>query len=125
MNRSKTHEDSRRDEQVIGLVLIVGVIAAAGIVLGGGLYYLIEYGVRRIDYSVFRGGPSTLRSLPQTFAALCSGSSRVIIQAGLFVLVLMQSVRLLFCAWLFSRQVDWRYVAMSLFLIGVLLHSFA
>jgi uncharacterized membrane protein len=124
MHRIKTDEEVRRHEQAIGLVLIIGVIAAASIVLGRGLYYLIEYGSSRTDFSVFRGGTSTLRSLPQTFVALRSASSRIVIQAGLFVLVLLQSVRLLFCAWLFARQVDWCYVLMSLFLIGVLLHSF-
>lgn len=124
MRRLRTREDIHRAEQLIGLVLIVGVVASACVVLVGGIYYLVQYGASPADYNAFHGVPKALKSLPRTFAVLSSGSSHAIIQAGLFVLVLLQSVRLAFCAWMFGRQLDWLYVLMNFFLIGVLLHTF-
>ena len=52
------------------------------------------------------------------------GSSRGIIQIGLFVLVLLQSARVALCMWIFTRVREWSYGLMSLFLLAVLLHSF-
>lgn len=124
MRRLRSREEIYRAERLIGLVLIVGVVGSAVVVLAGGIFYLVQHGARPVDYGAFHGAPEALRSLPQTLDSLFTCSSRAIIQSGLFALVLLQSVRLVFCTWLFGRQLDWLYVAMNLFLIGVLLHAF-
>lgn len=124
MRKLETHAEIHRAEQLIGVILIIGVVIAACLVLTGGIYYLVQHGTGHAQYQVFHGVPAVLESLPGTFGAFLTGSSRVMIQTGLFALVLLQSVRLMFCAWLFGRQCDWLYVLMNVFLIGILLHSF-
>jgi hypothetical protein len=57
------HPDPRtRMEKLIGLTLLVGVLASTFVVLFGGVIYVSRYASVTVDYRVFRGEPSDLRS---------------------------------------------------------------
>jgi hypothetical protein len=54
MSQPKRAWSDEKVEQVIGTLLISGVITAALIVLVGGIFYLIHYGTTLPDYRFFR-----------------------------------------------------------------------
>lgn len=112
-------------EQLLGQVLIVGVLLSALLVFAGGIFYLLQHGAEVVSYARFDPqAESGFHTLHGTLATLGTGASRSVIQLGLFALVLLQSLRVALCAWLFGRQRELAYVLMSVFLLAVLLHSF-
>jgi uncharacterized membrane protein len=122
----KTAQWGDRDvEEVIGTLLRVGLVAAAGIVVAGGLCYLVRHGLARPDYRVFRGEPSDLRSLSGilhfTLALRCRG----IIQLGLLVLIATPVARVAFAVFAFAKERDRAYVVISLIVLVILAYGLA
>ncbi len=83
----------RRMENLIGLVLLGGLLVSAATVLGGGVIFLWRHGSSPVHYRVFRGEPSDLRTLAGIWADAKRLSGRGIIQLGLMLLVAVQVVR--------------------------------
>ena len=110
-------------ETVIGYTLRIGVVAAAVLVLAGGVYYLIENAFTAADYHTFH--PATkhtldLSAIAQNALAL---SSLGIIQLGLLVLVATPIVRVILSVVVFALERDLLYVAVTVFALAVLLYS--
>jgi uncharacterized membrane protein len=110
-------------EQVIGTLLISGVIAAALIVLVGGVLYLIRYGATLPDYAVFRGEPSELRSLFGIVRGSLSFQVRSVIQLGLLLLIATPVARVAFSILAFALQRDRTYVIVTLIVFAALIYS--
>jgi uncharacterized membrane protein len=111
-------------ETVIGYTLRIGVIAAAVLVLAGGVYYLIENANTAADYHTFH--PSVKHSLDlsaivQNALAL---NSLGIIQLGLLVLIATPIVRVILSVVAFALERDLLYVAVTVVVLAVLLYSF-
>ena len=83
MSQPKRAWSDEKMEQIIGTLLISGVIAAALIVLAGGVLYLIRYGAAFPDYAVFRGEPPGLRSVSGIITDTLSFRIHSVIQLGL------------------------------------------
>jgi uncharacterized membrane protein len=77
-----------------------------------------------VDYSHFKGKTYNLGRLLAGMDPLATDTSSAVIQIGLFILVLLQSVRVILCIWIFGRTYERLYVAMSAFLLIILLGSF-
>ena len=90
MQPAKATRTSEQLASVMSLLLRAGVIAAASLVLLGGVYYLIQDRMEKPDYRVFHGEPTDLRSPLGTAAAAASFDSRAIIQLGLLRRVVRQ-----------------------------------
>jgi uncharacterized membrane protein len=114
-----------RMEQIISLLLLVGVVMAAVIVFVGAIYYLAQHGADVPDYRVFRGEPVELRSLSGILAAAISLQGRGIIQLGLLLLIITPVARVAFSLLGFARQRDRVYVIATLIVLGVLIHNLA
>ncbi len=112
-----------RLEIIIGHLLRIGVGAAAAVVLAGGILYLLKYGGERIDYGTFHGEPANLRSLSGIMHAAGAGHSTAIIQTGLLLLIATPIARVIFSAFGFLKERDYRYVVITLIVLGVLLYS--
>ena len=110
-------------EQVIGSLLRAGVFIAAAVVLLGGILYLAQYGSTRPAYHAFHGESSELRSVTAVVKDAASLDSRSIIQLGLLLLVLTPIARVVFSAGGFLLERDYIYVAITLFVLAVLLVS--
>ena len=104
-----------RAELLIGKVLRVGLWLSVLIVLVGGIFYLIQYGHESVHYELF-----TPKFQPQS---LMLSSSTIIIQLGLFVLILTQVLRVMLTAWLFLDLKDYVFTGISLVILGVLIYS--
>ncbi len=110
-------------EQVIGTLLISGVIVAALIVLVGGGVYLTRYGATLPDYTVFRGEPLELRSLSGIITDALSFRIRGLIQFGLLLLIATPVARVAFSILAFALQRDRTYVIVTLIVFAVLMYS--
>ena len=125
MSQPKRPWSDEKMEQIIGTLLISGVIAAALIVLVGGVFYLIRYGATFPHYAVFRGEPSGLRSVSGIITdALCFRIHSVI-QLGLLLLIATPVARVAFCLLAFALQRDRTYVIVTLIVFAVLIYSLA
>jgi uncharacterized membrane protein len=115
----------RRVEELIGTLLRAGVALAAAIVTLGGALYLARHGGELPAYHVFRGEPAPLRSVAGILWRALDLRGSGLIQLGLLVLLATPVARVAFAAYAFARQRDRLYVAVTLFVLTVLLYSIA
>ncbi len=123
MPESKRPWSDERVEEIVGNLLRVGVIAAAIVVLAGGILYLIRYGWNPPDYSMFRGEPVEFRSVGGILNAALAFRSRGLIQLGLLLLIATPVARVAFSVFAFALQRDRIYIVITLIVLGVLLYS--
>ena len=123
MTQPKGAWSDEKMEQIIGTLLISGVIAAALIVLVGGVLYLIRYGATFPDYAVFRGEPPGLRSVSGIITDALSFRIQGVIQLGLLLLIATPVARVAFCLLAFALQRDRTYIIVTLIVFAVLIYS--
>jgi len=123
MNRPKPAWTDERVEAIVGHLLRVGVLTAAGFVLFGAAVYLVRHGGSSPDYGVFRGEPEELRSLSGIIGSVLSFRGRGLIQLGLVLLIATPVARVAFCVLAFARERDWLYVVVTLIVLSALLFS--
>ncbi len=114
-----------RIEQVLSALLRIGVIAAAAIVLAGGVFYLIRYGGTTPDYRVFHGEPADLRGVGGIVREVLGLHRRATIQLGLLVLMAIPVARVALQSFAFLKQRDTTYVIISLAVLSLLIFSMA
>jgi uncharacterized membrane protein len=112
-----------RVERALGRLLQVGVLLAAAVVFAGGVAYLVRDGGGHPDYARFAGEPGDLRSLSGVVQAALDLHPRGIIQLGLLLLVATPVMRVAFSLIAFVRERDRTYVALTAFVLLVLLAS--
>ena len=112
-----------RLEIIIGNLLRIGVGISALVVLAGGILYLARYGSQHINYGSFHGEPRELRTISGIARGGRAGHARAIIQFGLLLLIATPIARVIFSAYGFWRERDYRYVFITLIVLGVLLYS--
>jgi len=110
-------------ERTIGMMLRVGVISAASVVLLGGLWHLLRFGMSVPNYRTFRGEPSGLRSVSGVWQGILRLDPRSVIQFGLLLLIATPIARVAFSVVAFAVQRDRVYVALSVVVLSVLLWS--
>jgi uncharacterized membrane protein len=110
-----------RVEQMLGQLLRAGVILAAAVTAAGGVVYLVHHGWEPADYHTFPGTKTDLRSPTVIVAEAARGGGRALVQLGILLLIATPVARVAFSALAFARQRDWTYVAMTLFVLAVLL----
>jgi uncharacterized membrane protein len=110
-----------RIQRVIGTFLRWGVILAATMVLAGGAMYLGRCGSTIPDYKVFRGEPPELRMVAVIVRESVSLNPLGLIQFGLLLLIATPLARVAFSVAAFALQRDRTYVAVTLFVLAVVL----
>jgi uncharacterized membrane protein len=109
----------------LGGLLRAGVIAAGLIVMLGGALYLIQHGTATPEYRIFRGEPADLKTVGGIFSGVISLRARAVIQLGLLLLIFTPVARVMFSLYAFAKQRDRVYVAVTLFVLGILIFSLA
>ncbi len=117
------HWTDEQVEQVMGTLLRIGVMLAAVVVLGGGIFYLIHFGGAFPDYRVFRGEPADLRSMAGVVKESLALHSRGLMQLGLLLLIATPVARVVFSVFAFALERDYTYVVVTLIVLLVLLYS--
>ena len=114
-----------RVNQIIGDLLRIGVIAAALVVLAGGIAYLVGHSADRLAKRLFVSEPLALRSVPEIVRGALSWHSLALIQFGLLLLIATPIARVAFSILAFALQRDRTYVIVTLIVLSLLLFSLA
>jgi uncharacterized membrane protein len=107
----------------ISWLLRIGVGLSALIVLGGGIWYLVQHGAKMPQYASFLSEPSDLRSPQSTLREAEHFDSAAVIMVGLLVLIATPIFRVAFTVVAFAAEKDWMYVAFAGIVLAVLLYS--
>ncbi|MFA5863428.1 MAG: DUF1634 domain-containing protein [Phycisphaerae bacterium] len=110
-------------EQIIGNLLRIGVLTAAGIVIIGGIIYLIRFGHSRTNLEIFHGEPADLRTVGGIVKRAFTLSGRGLIQLGLLVLIATPVARVAFSLVAFILERDRNYIIITLVVLSILLFS--
>jgi uncharacterized membrane protein len=110
-------------EHTIGNLLRAGVMTSALVVFVGAVLYLVRHGFAPVDYRVFRGEPSDLRSFSGILHTAFALHGRGIIQFGLVLLIFTPVARVAFSIWGFLEEHDRMYVAFTTLVLVILLYS--
>jgi uncharacterized membrane protein len=113
----------QRMDEIIGRLLQAGVIWAAAFVLVGGAVYLARHSTPATNYEVFQGEPQELRTVSGIFHEALALRGRALIQLGLLILIATPIARVAFSVAAFLYQRDWKYVVVTLIVLGLLLYS--
>lgn len=113
----------QRMNEIIGWLLQAGVILAAAFVLAGGGVYVVRHSTPAINYRVFQGEPEELRTVTGIFHDALKLRGRGLIQLGLLILIATPIARVAFSVVAFLYQRDWKYVAVTLIVLGLLFYS--
>jgi uncharacterized membrane protein len=116
--------DDSAFERYLGTLLRVGVLTSALVVVVGGGVYLVHHGQETTDYQTFHEERLTELRTPQGIVGYAlTGSGRGIVQLGLLLLIATPVARVAVSAVGFARQRDIVYVALTLFVLGVLVYG--
>src|SRR5579885_2495729 len=113
--------EERMDEWM-GRLLQAGVTLAAALVLTGGVLYLLRHPTP-MDYRQFHGEPQDLRSIRGILADAKALNGRGLIQLGLLVLIATPVARVVYSVAAFAARRDWKYVVITLIVLGLLCYS--
>ena len=124
MARSQPRWSEHQFERFLGTLLRTGVILSAVVVALGGVLYLMQHGMEPPNYRVFQGEPAEFRVLPDIVeSGLTLQRRRSLIQLGLLILVATPILRVAFSEYMFARQGDRTYVAITFIVLVILLYS--
>jgi uncharacterized membrane protein len=112
-----TEEEMERE---MGLLLRVGVILSCGIMLVGGIVYLVRHGGETTSFAKFHGEPPALESIGGILREVRAGSSRAVIQLGVLTMIATPVLRVAFAFYGFARQRQWLFTGISLTVLGLL-----
>ena len=118
----KTWND-RDIETIMGSLLRTGVFTAAGIVIAGGILFLIQHPQVVPDYNTFSGEPVGLRHISDILKEAFAFKSRAVIQLGLLVLIATPVARVIFSLTGFIMEKDRVYIIITFIVLCVLGYS--
>ena len=117
--------NEERVEQIMATLLRAGVLLAAGVVAAGGAVYLWRHGQECPQYTTFHGIADDLKHPAGIWRGVLAGRGRGLIQLGLLLLIATPVARVGFSVFAFERERDWTYVAITFFVLAVLIYSLA
>lgn len=113
--------DDRRMEAIMGRLLQFGVLVASFVVALGGVLYVRSHAHDAINYRTFVSRPVDLHHLGGLIPAAFRGNATAIIEIGVLVLIATPIARVVFAAVAFAAERDRLYLAISLFVLAVLM----
>jgi uncharacterized membrane protein len=113
--------NDQKIEQIIGVLLRVGVSVSAALVFVAGIAYLWQNRAVRVSYQQFRGETRELTSVAGVLRGAASLDALALMQLGLLILIATPVARVLFAVFAFALEHDWLYVIVSLIVFAVLL----
>jgi uncharacterized membrane protein len=100
------------------------VLAAAALVLAGGVYYLSVNAFTSVDYHTFHPAAKSSLDLSGIVRNAAALNSLGIIQLGLLVLIATPIVRVILSVIAFVLERDFLYAVVTSIVLAVLLYSF-
>jgi uncharacterized membrane protein len=118
-----TLRTDQKIDEIMGRLLQTGVALAALIVMAGGVLYLSRHSVPTTNYREFGGEPEDLKTIPGIMHQAAEWHGRGLIQLGLLLLIATPVARVAFSFFAFLYQRDWKYVAFTAIVLGLLIYS--
>ena len=115
--------DDARMRNIMGSLLRVGVLAAAFLVVLGGVLFFIQHPKEVFDYTTFKGEPAKFRQVHLIVKEAMNLRGRDIIQLGLLVLIATPVARVIFSLIGFLIEKDWIYVSITAIVLIILFVS--
>jgi uncharacterized membrane protein len=112
-------------ERLVGRLLRAGVLAAAAIVLAGGVVYLMRHAHEPPQGAVFQGERDEFTHIGGIVRAAAALSGRGLVMCGLLLLVATPVARVALSLVAFVLQRDRFYAAITAFVLLLLLASLA
>ena len=113
----------RQLERIVGLLLRTGVLIAAVVVLGGGLWWLAETGSKPPAYQSFHLEPPELRHFIALLGSVAHPRPDTVIQLGLLILIATPIARVALALAGFALERDHTYVVVCAVILAVLIYS--
>jgi uncharacterized membrane protein len=113
--------NDQKIEQIIGILLRVGVSVSAALVFAAGIAYLWQNHAVRVSYHQFHRETAALTSVGGVIRGAARLDPLALMQLGLLILIATPVARVLFAAFAFALERDWLYVVVSLIVLTVLL----
>lgn len=110
-------------ELLVGRLLRVGVLAAAALVLVGGILYLARHALEPAHGAVFAGEPDDLTRVGGILRSSGELTGRGLIMGGLLLLIATPVARVALSLVAFVLQRDGLYVGITAFVLALLLAS--
>ena len=110
-------------EQVIGRLLQLGVALATVVVVLGAALVLMRHWAAPVDYAVFRGAESPLRSVGAVLHGVTRRDPAAIVQLGLVLLIATPVARVALTLVAFAAQRDRLYVLLTTVVLLLLLYG--
>ena len=89
----------------------------------GGIIYLTRHGREPVNYHVFQGEPTDLKTVPGIIRSALGLHGRGIIQFGLLLLIATPVFRVALSIWGFAAEKDHMYMIFTSIVLIVLLYS--
>jgi uncharacterized membrane protein len=113
--------EEQQVNRTIGVLLRVGVTAAAAIVIVAAIWYHAQLAPNPPAYHVFHSQPGELRTPGGVVHAALHGEASAWIQLGLLVLIATPVARVGYSIVAFALQRDWTYVVVTCVVLAVLM----
>ncbi|HET8655160.1 MAG TPA: DUF1634 domain-containing protein [Longimicrobiaceae bacterium] len=110
-------------EQWVGGLLRAGVLLAAAVALLGGVLVVWHHASAPVDFSVFRGERSGLRSVGGIVRGALAGDGHAVVQLGLLLLIATPVARVALSLVAFAVQRDRLYIAVTAVVLALLLYG--
>ena len=110
-------------EQIIGRLLQLGVTIATVVVVLGAVLVLTRHWSMPVDYGVFHGDQSALRSVGAVLHGAARRDPAAIVQLGLVLLIATPVARVALTLVAFAAQRDRLYVLLTTIVLVLLLYG--
>jgi uncharacterized membrane protein len=110
-------------EEIISVILRIGVIVSGVIILIGGIYFILVHGNEPALYHTFHGAPDADRSIPLIIKGVVTLRPRSVIQFGLLILIFTPVARVAFSLVGFALERDRKYVLITTIVLVTLVYG--
>lgn len=110
-------------QTLVGNLLRAGVYLSMGIVILGGIIYLLDHGSEKIDYAVFDFNKVSLKTVEDIFHAVLTFKGVAVVQFGLLMLIFTPIARVLLAVVSFFLEKDYLYVVIGLVVLAIIMAS--
>ena len=121
--KAKKEMITGRTEIAVSNMLRFGVMSSALLTLLGGWLYLLQHATDPVNFSKFCGASEQFRSVGAVLKEALRLDSKGIIQAGVLLLLATPIARVALSIFIFLKERDYVYVAVTLIVLFVLLYS--